>query len=207
MSREIYLDIDDTLISKKELTTSLFGQISEIIEQPVEKVIEIKDGYLGSLESTSDFHPNGFMKYISDTTGEDYNDLLNILDDHNMFQKALFLETMSVLRNLKGNYRLGTFSQGFEDFQMRKLTLSGIVGFFDPDLMIIERRKLTDDSIKKIKPGSTVVEDKRIIIEELVKHDNFRTIWINRNQSEPIENVTTISSLTEISDLMNHLPN
>lgn len=203
MRKEIYFDIDDTLFSKKLFSGLFHEQISIETGQSIEKVMEFQKMYLSSLESTTDFHPDGLMKFISDATGTSYEDLKKILDNPEIFRKALFSETINILEELKKDYRIGIYSQGFEDFQMRKLTLSGIVDYFDKDLMIIERRKLSDDSIKKIKPGSTVIEDKKVVIEKLINHNDFRTIWVNRNKHEPIEGMETVADLIEMKSLLN----
>lgn len=203
MRKEIYFDIDNTLINTKLLSQLLYEQIAEKVELPVERIIEIKDIYKSNLESNTDFYPDDLIKFIFETIGVDGADFESPFNDKSIYQKSLFKETIDVLEKLKADYSLGIYSEGFEDYQTKKLVMSGIIDYFDKDLITIERRKLNDESVKKINNGSTVIDDNKKVVEKLKNYDSFKTVWINRDEGEVFENAEAVRDLTEITDLLN----
>jgi len=83
---------------------------------------------------------------------------------------------------------------------MKKLKYTGLLKFFDKNLIVIERRKMANKSINKIKPGNMVVDDKKEVVEKLLelKGKNFKVIWVNRKTDETIDGFRTVESLSEI---------
>lgn len=79
------------------------------------------------------------------------------------------------------------------------MELTGIARFFDPKYVIVERRKMNEESIKKIPQGSTVIDDKKVVIERLKQlRPDLHLVWINRESEEKIEGVTNIKSLKDL---------
>jgi hypothetical protein len=94
---------------------------------------------------------------------------------------------------------LGTFSEGAEAWQKKKLELTGINEFFDTEYMIIKRRKMNPESIKEIPFGAMVVDDKKTVIGTLKQlRPDLKLVWINRDSSDRIDGVRNIKSLTEL---------
>lgn len=202
MKKEIYFDIDDTLISKKIFLKLFFGEISQKTKLSVKKIDGMQKNYKSSLESSTDFRPADFLKFVSEKTGTDLAKLESIIKNKEIYQKAVFIDVIPLLNKLKTTHRLGIYSEGFTDIQLNKLTQSGIIDYFETDLMIIERRKLDQNVIKKIKKNSIIIEDKRAVVEKLKDYDEFKTVWVNRRYDEAIENVETVNNLLEIAGLL-----
>lgn len=59
-----------------------------------------------------------------------------------LHKNAVYPETEGVLKGLQENFRLGVFSQGDIGLQKTKLEKSGLVSFFDPELVLIYEEKI-----------------------------------------------------------------
>lgn len=198
MKKIIYFDIDNTLINTRILARLFYEKMAKETGLSIEKIIEIQKNYASGLESHTDFYPNDLIEHIGKTIGGKSFNFKNIFDNETFYKQALFSETIEILKELKNDYLLGIYSEGFEDYQTRKLILSGIIDYFNKDLMIIKRRKLENNSVSEIKNGSIVVDDNKEVIEALNKFDNFGTVWINRKNETMVEDVKAIENLFDL---------
>lgn len=197
MKKIIYFDIDNTLLNTRLFKQLFYQEVADKLNLPLEKVVDIYNQYKSTLERGTDFYPDDLAKFISEATGVEYTYLKNLFDDKSLYQKSIFADTVLVLEKLKKDNRLSIYSEGFEEYQSKKLRLSGIIDYFEPELMIIKRRKLDKRSIDEIKDGSTVIDDNKEVIEILKNCKNFETVWINRKNEIAIEGVKTIENLIE----------
>jgi phosphoglycolate phosphatase-like HAD superfamily hydrolase len=200
MSQKIILfDFDKTVSDTNGFVKKFSQSLYKKFNISGETVVNILQEYNATLESTTDFRPEGFSRAISEKTGIDINLIQkNVFDPKNF---PIFEEVRNVLAKLSINNRLGIFSEGFNDWQKNKIKMSNILGFFEESLMIIERRKLSPESIKKIPNGVIVIDDKRIVIETLANtRPDLNLVWINRLTDEKIETtqIRTIKNLNEL---------
>ena len=198
MERIILFDIDKTIFDTKasgEKVTESIGLVTRMTPSEVER---INEGYKKHLDSTTDFDSNDFLRKVSDETGNSLQELTEALFNPNNF--VLYSETLTVLKHLLDEgYSLGTFSEGVPEWQMKKLVLTGVINYFDPALIFIERRKLTPEAIEKIPSGVILIDDKKVVIETLRQlRPDLELMWINRKNEEEMEGVKTIRSLTEL---------
>lgn len=199
MKRAIYFDIDHTLFDSSKLGLLFYQELSKQLDLSVEEIIKIQNEYRTTLKSHTDFYPEDFFKYIYKSLGKNYSNFINPIDKAELYQKSIFEETIEVLKVLKNTYRLGIFSEGYTDYQNRKMKYSGIIDYLDKDLIIISRRKLNEEDIKKIETGSIVIDDDKEVVKQLKNYGHFETVWLNRkNDQEMIENVAMIKSLDEL---------
>jgi len=90
-------------------------------------------------------------------------------DENKFSEKILYPETNQVLKKLKHHYDLGIWSQGKLGFQKAKLVKSGIINFFNPELIFITETDKTElvSKIKQQLDGKAIylIEDRLIYLE------------------------------------------
>lgn len=201
MNRRIILfDFDKTISDTngfvEKFSTALYKQFNI----PQETLLALLNKYKMTLDSTTDFRPEIFSQTISENTGVDIDLILKHIFDSKNF--PVFEEVKHVLIELSVHNRLGIFSEGFDDWQKKKIKLSGIWDFFDPSLMIIERRKLSPESIKRIPDKAIVIDDKKEVVETLASaRPDLKLVWINRRNDEKIE-TTQIGTIKNLDELL-----
>lgn len=200
MNKKIILfDFDKTVSDTNGFVEKFSQALYKQFGITQENVITILNEYNATLDSTTDFRPEDFSQAINKKTGVDINLIHeNIFDPKNF---PIFEEVEHVLMELSANNTLGIFSEGFGDWQKKKIKLSGIGDFFDQNFIVIERRKLSPESISRIPNKAVVIDDKKIVIETLAQsRPDLKLVWINRLNDEKIETqqVRTIKNLNEL---------
>jgi len=195
--RIILFDIDKTVFDTRASGKKYGQKLAERCHVGEEKIKESVESYRSQLESSTDFDPDELLARIETEYGVEKGNLEQVLFDQSNF--ILFPESGAVLEKLAKTSILGLFSEGRQQWQKKKMELTGIARFFDPRYVIVERRKMNEESIKKIPQGSTVIDDKRVVIERLKQlRPDLNLIWINRENEEKIEGVTNIKSLKDL---------
>jgi len=199
MKRKLILfDWDDTLFSKVEYKKRLRNNLARICEVSEEEIFKFEEKFFENLKRSDDFQIKKFVESFS----EKFNKKIELKDFNSdnlkIYSGALFSETISVLEKLKDNFDLGIYSQGFVDLQKIKIRSSGVDNFFEKEFVYIDRNKLRADFVSKLPDGAIIVDDKKEVVEKLKQLNRFKIIWINRNDDEPIEGVTTIHNLEEL---------
>ena len=195
--RIILFDIDKTVFDTRASGKKYGQKLAERCHVGEEKIKESVESYRSQLESSTDFDPDELLARIETEYGVEKGNLEQVLFDQSNF--ILFPESGAVLEKLAKTSTLGLFSEGRQRWQKKKMELTGIARFFDPRYVIVERRKMNEESIKKIPQGSTVIDDKRVVIERLKQlRPDLNLIWINRENEEKIEGVTNIKSLKDL---------
>lgn len=203
MSKEIILfDWDDTLFSKAEYKKNLRSNLARICEVSEKEIFDFEEKYFENLVNSGDFQIDDFVGSFS----QRFNKKINLedfsTDRLGIYSRALFSETVEVLNKLKNNFQLGIYSQGFDSLQRIKIRSSGIENFFDQNLIFINRNKLDSEFIDGLPSGSTIVEDKKEVIEKLKSVGRFQLFWINRIDDQKIDGATTIKNLDELISLI-----
>ncbi|MDD4938390.1 MAG: HAD family hydrolase [Candidatus Shapirobacteria bacterium] len=202
MGKKIILfDIDDTLIDVHPMAKNFYQKIADTIGSSFEKIVDAKEKYKTKLEKYSDYHPNELMEFIYKVFKVDESKKINPFIEGKYYKEALFPEVREVLKKLSKKYRLGIFSEGFEDYQGKKIL--ALVDLLDKELIFILRRKLEKNSLKKLPKGSIVIDDRKEVVEKLRDFGGFKVFWLNRNQDdEKIDGITTIQKLNELVNLL-----
>jgi len=195
----VLFDIDNTLINTKKLSLLAYTDIAKQTGKSFEEISKLKDEYKDSLELNTDFYPDRLMVFLEKKIGQPID---NPFNKKEIYVESLFEETVELLNKLKQTKRLGIYSEGFTDYQTKKLEFSGIIGFFDKDLIFIKRRKLDDESLNVIPDGATIVDDNSKVVKKLNTIKRFKTIWLNMSNNETIEGISTIKNLNEVPDLV-----
>ena len=200
MTKKIILfDMDRTIYDTKSSGEKISQCLAEISQKTVEEIKKIQIDYTSGLESSTDFDPDEFLKEVEKETKVDLETLNQAFFSSKNF--VLYPEAKEKLNKLLNEgYSLGIFSEGVYEWQMKKLILTGIINYFDKNFIFIGRRKLSEDFIKKLPDGATIIDDKKEVVEKLGALGRFRVIWINRINDETISGVKTIKSLLEITE-------
>lgn len=195
----ILFDVDRTIYNTKSSGEKFSQCLAEISQKTVEEIKKIQIDYTSGLESSTDYDPDKFLKEVERETKVDLETLNQAFYSSKNF--VLYPETKEKLnKSLNEGYSLGIFSEGVPEWQMKKLILTGIIDYFDNNFIFIGRRKLSDDFIKKLPDGATIIDDKKEVVEKLGALGRFRVIWINRINDETIPGVKTVKSLSEITE-------
>jgi phosphoglycolate phosphatase-like HAD superfamily hydrolase len=200
MNKKIILfDIDRTILDTEVLGENVYKNIAAATQKTINEIEIINQDYKNGLESKTDFDPDIFLKKVADKTGVSLDTLNQAMFKAKNF--VLYPNVLEVLKKLsQKRVKLGIYSEGVLEWQRKKIILTEILGYFDTDLVFIERRKLSPESISKIPYGVMVIDDKKEVIETLKQlRKDLRLVWINRIDDEKIDGVITIQNLTEVS--------
>lgn len=201
MDKKIILfDIDDTLVDVHRMAKNFYQKIADTAGLSLEEIIETKEKYIQTLEKYSDYHPNSLMDFIHNFFKIEDNKKTNPFTEEKYYREALFPEVQKTLAGLSKKYRLGIFSEGFDDYQGMKI--SALIDFLDKKLIFISRRKLNDDFLKKIPKGAIIIDDRKEVIEKLRDLNRFEVFWLNRIDDQKIDGAKTIKSLKELEELV-----
>ncbi len=194
----ILFDIDNTLIDTKKLSNLAYTDIAQQTGKTLEEISGLKDEYKTGLETNTDFYPDNLIHFLEEKTGQKID---NPFDNKEIYKQSLFGETVEILTKLKKTKKIGIFSEGFVDYQTKKLEFSGIIDFFDKDLIFIKRRKLDDGCLNnEIPKGATIVDDSPKVVEKLGQIERFKTVWLNLNMfNTSMTNSIIIGSLSELA--------
>ncbi|MFA6184836.1 MAG: hypothetical protein WCT51_02765 [Candidatus Shapirobacteria bacterium] len=204
MKKELILfDWDDTLFSKVEYKKNLRSSLARICKVSKEEIFDFEEKYFENLNKSDDFKIDDFVesfgqKFDKKIELEDFSS-----DKLGIYSKALFPETISVLKSLKNNFDIGIYSQGFSSLQIIKIKSSGIGEFFNKNFIYINRDKLNADFLAKLPDGAIIIDDKKEVVEKLNNLNRFSIVWVNRKNDEQLDGVVTIKNLEELIDLVN----
>lgn len=195
----ILFDIDFTLIDSAKLREKIWKKEETLLRVSYRMLKELQNAYTKKLAKSTEFNPQTYIRYLSTELDCKQQPLLDLyFSQHGNYRQALYAEVTSSLRFLKRMYRLGIFTEGFREFQLAKLKLSGLLPFFEADIIFIHRRKLTSTAISRLPKGSIIVDDNPEVISALSKFPHITPIWLNRKDSKKHPRIRTIRSLKEL---------
>lgn len=201
MRKIILFDIDRTLINTDELSLRHKQELREVLGISETEYNAARERYTKTLAHPHDFNPDDLLVSFSKLFNKDMKTLREAYEKPRIYIDSLYKETTSALQELAENHRLGIFSEGISSGQKSKLKLSGILKFFDPELVFIFRRKLNPISLNEVPVGAFIIDDKIEVVESLQKQGKFTPIFIDRlDTKEAVKH--TISSLAELKNLL-----
>lgn len=199
MQSVLYFDIDFTLLNTEVLMHTFHRKhILALLAVSDEQLAEAEAAYHQTLEKSTDFDPRAFTQLLAQRFGTDADKLLAVFADPKANRESLYPETRAEIAywHIRG-FRLGVYSEGLLDFQMHKLTDSGMLPFFEPELIHIARRKLAPDVVAGLEPGGYVIDDNLEYIDGLAG-TAVTPVWINRKDSRVHPHALTIKTLAEL---------
>lgn len=200
MKPVLLFDIDFTFIDSAELREIIWKKEETLLRVDYCKLRELQNDYTKKLPKSTEFNPQIYVRYLGTELDCKQKPLLDLyFNQRENYRRALYTEVTSSLRLFKRRYRLGIFTEGFRKFQMAKLELSGLLPFFDHDLIFIHRRKLLPGAVNRLPKGAVIVDDNPEVIEALLLFPHVTPIWLNRKDKKTYPKARTIHNLKELS--------
>lgn len=198
MNEKILLfDIDKTIFNTETFGKKIIKRVEEVLQITNDEAENIFHNYKSKLKKTTDFNPDDLIKEVANETKKNLNLVSQAVFSPDNF--VLYPETRYILEQLnKRSSLLGVYSEGILEWQKKKIILTKLIGYFDPSLLIIERRKLSSETINRLPNRSTIVDDKKEVIEMLTNmRPDLNLVWINRQNKEKLETpkIKTIKNL------------
>lgn len=138
MKKIILFDIDYVLIDSSRLKEISSIAAAGILNLGLTEMEQLNDEFGKTLESTIEFSPERLVQFLTNYYPQsDKKALLEVYRDPQLYQQSTFTDVFPALEKLKQDNLLGIYSEGIKEFQMAKLTFSGIESFFDRNLIFI----------------------------------------------------------------------
>lgn len=199
MNKKIILfDIDDTLVDKAKTKKNIVNFLLDYSDKTTEEIEAMMENFLDRSDGFRDFMIGEFIQSVMG----DENFRKFDINNPEIYKGILFEDTLPVLEKLKeSNQIMGTYTQGYVDFQKAKIKFSGIKDFFDKDLIYVSPDKLEPNFVKTLPNSAIVIDDKKRVIETLRQlRPDLELVWINRKNEEKLETpqIKTIKGLGEL---------
>jgi len=191
----ILFDVDRTLIDTTKFKQKIKLKISQLLNVPLDDFLKLEQGYVKREEGFTDFIPQEYIKFLNNEFNFDESKISKAFFDDDNFQDILYDDVIDCLKYLSENYTLGIFSESFKDFQMLKLHKTGLLSYFDQDLVFIFKRKLTEEALKILPENCFIIDDNLPVICALEETKRFKPVWFNRKKAEDTRNFVTILDL------------
>jgi len=204
MKKIILFDIDYTLINTDLIRSAKTSQLANALKISEKSIATYLNNYSSSLNSSTDFDPDKFINFLTKDHISNESFIRNIFyQNPDIYKSSLYPDTISTLNNLFGEYVLGTYSEGVNDFQMTKITQSGVSKYLNKKHINILKRKLQTKELIKIPQNSIIVDDKLEVVEKLSKMSNVFPVWVNRKTAEIHKEIKTVFKLEQIPNIIN----
>jgi FMN phosphatase YigB (HAD superfamily) len=192
-------DIDLTLYDSLHFRALYPPLMANALNISLQELTRTQNIYLNTLEKSTDFLPQMYLRHIADHYKFPYRQLQAIYYDPGLFRASLYPDTIPALQKLHPLYILGIFTEGNTDFQINKLKYSGIWDYFNQKYIYIHRRKLDPEIIVRMPPNATVVDDRLEVVEKLQPFPRIQPVWLNRKNQITHLSVPTIHKLTDLT--------
>ncbi len=195
----MYFDIDSTLFNTPQFAHKhLRPLLLERLGLTEEHLLGAEQVYRYTLQKATDFDFVAYCGVLAKAGGVSVEVLLELFALREIYADCLYPEVFAVLTHLqKHGVGLGIYSEGFTEFQRRKLQFTGIIDFFIPEEVHIARRKLDTQVIAKLATGSVVIDDNLEYIDGLIS-SAVTPVWLNRVDDTKHSSAKTITNLTQL---------
>jgi hypothetical protein len=208
----LFFDLDSTLLD----THMLFSQrirpaLQEYLVVTDEELAEVERQYREGLAKSTDFDPDIFLKSLAESFSAPIEELRQVFFTPGFFRESVYDDVLPVLEVLAASFVLGIYSEGVGPYQQRKLELSGLIKWFEPEQVLIAPRKLESAVIGQLPLGSWVVDDNIEVVEQLVQRRvaagsnsnldlgarELTVCWLRRNEEAVSETESATKSVAE----------
>lgn len=204
MSDVILFDIDNTLLDTSRLFNDYIkSALLEILVVNSDEFEKVSHHYFETLKKPTQFDPEAYLTTLADSFEANREQLLQVIENPDWYVQSIFPDAEPTLATLQNNYTLGIYSEGVTTWQQKKLALSGLHRYFDPQKIYITDDKLLDTFLSTV-PESVIVDDRLPVIQALQTKTHLRPIWLNRQLGPEVGEIycETIMSLSELPELL-----
>lgn len=202
----ILFDFDKTLFNIKSYFEDQLFPAAEREMKVSRNILEnISKDYKETLNRSTQFDPEGWLAVAKRHGQFDVEYFRDLMLAPEFFQKAVFPEVFPTLAELSKTYVLGIYSEAVYDWQMKKLTLSGLINYFDQNYISINTDKVSAQVIDNLPVGAIVIDDKLEVIAALKRREEIYPIWINRLGIQGLTNVHEIRDLTQVARVVEEI--
>lgn len=195
----ILLDFDKTLFDIRTFFEDhLFPALEREFKLSRETFEDISKEYRETLSKSTQFNPSGWIEIAKRHFEIDVQRYLDILYTPEFFSASVYHEVIPTLTELSHDHVLGIYSEGVEEWQRKKIELSGLFNYFDQSLVTIKEDKVSDLVIDNIPVGAIVVDDKIEVIAALKRREGIYPVWINRAGVQGMPNLREIRDLSQL---------
>jgi hypothetical protein len=198
MQQVVLFDIDGTLWNPRKRDELFRAELSRrwgVDQQQYQVWLE---EYVASLPDSTHFLPEAWLGLLHGKLYQmgrpvEEKELEAIFFDRAQFLAALYPEVLPVLEQLHDTYRLGVFSQGFAEFQLLKLQLSGLYPWLESDKLFISANKTTAEYLELL-PTAVVIDDRPDMIERMCAASQLQPVWLRRAESKKTQAASDFDS-------------
>lgn len=198
MKQIILFDVDHTIFDTDTWTREYVRPaLMDLLDTTPESLDEVAQQYQATLEKYTDFNPEDYLEFLANEFEVEFQTLRQVFFTPAFMAHSVFSDVFSTLEALKKHHRLGILSEANEAYQRTKLTQSGLLDHFEPELTFILHRK-TEPAVLEELVSATIVDDNPKVIAEIAQYDHLEPIWLNRRDDNQQATVRTIRSLKEL---------
>lgn len=204
MKRSILFDIDNTLVDTGKLVHQfIHPALAKTFNISEQVIANVHQQYKTTLAKNTEFNPDTFLEALSQKTNISIPKLAIEFYKQSFYEQSLYPETIEILTSLsQQNHPLGTYSEGVEKWQRRKLQLTKLDSFFDPSITFILTDKQTPTFIANLPQNAIVLDDRADHLETLLIRKDIQPIWINRKDAAIHPIITTITNLKQLTKVI-----
>jgi phosphoglycolate phosphatase-like HAD superfamily hydrolase len=207
MEKQIILfDIDKTLFDVNAFfSKNVWPAVEKDLKISKSKLDKVSEIYQKTLTKNTEFDPKGWMSVARKELGDMANDIKDYIYNPDFFVDSIFNEVIPALNELKEDFILGIYSEGIEEWQRKKMELSGLNNYFEQKYIIISPDKVSQQVLETIPKGVIVVDDRSDIILDLQTVDGIYPVWLNRTEKQSLPNTKEIKNLTGLLPMMERI--
>jgi len=203
----ILFDIDYVLIDTSKLKEITSDEVVHLLGISKEEIKKVNEEFTQTLKSSLEFSPEKFVQFLINLYPQaSPKSLASIYRNPQLYKMVTYPNVFPALKRLKGKASLGIFSEGIREFQMAKITLSGLISYFDQNLIFIYPDKIgkAGELVKKL--GEIYfVDDNPRHIKDIATAQGTHPIWLKRGpkaETQETLNYPTILSLKELEETL-----
>lgn len=194
----VLFDIDRTLFDTDKYLAEMDQVLMLKIGARHEEFNDAVKEYYKNIDSVIRFVPNDYLTHLSDTFAVPQKSLEDIFWDKQRYLKYRYPDVVPTLDTISRKYSVGIFSEGDEEFQLFKYRTLSITLFINENQIYIVPDKNDEDFLRTVPDDAIIIDDSLKNIEVLNQYENFKPIWINREDEAVHEEIPTIFELDQV---------
>lgn len=200
----ILFDIDRTLFDPSSFLNDFYENLYKNFDLSQDEIEKIKMLYEENKKENGYFYPDQFLNKVKESNKKiDKQKIDEIFWNVDLFSKNLYKDT-PILSDLSKLAKIGIFSKGDLDFQIKKINL--LKKYLDEDKINIFKNKIEkiEEVLEKYNDYEIYFVDNEIEILNKIRtiNSDIKCILIERKNNTEDSDIIVIRSLEEIKNLL-----